>query len=155
LNDLCQAYALGLQEQRPVTEGRPAVPHYTVTAAVIQRDGQVLIAQRPSNGLLGGMWEFPGGKIKPSEDLVDCLRREIREELDVEIEVNDQLGVYRHAYTHFRVTLHAFRCHLLQGEPRQLYHSALSWASLPDLPSYPMGKIDRTIASHLAEQTEH
>jgi A/G-specific adenine glycosylase len=60
VNDLCAAYALGIQEQRPVLEPKPSLPHYTVAAAVIQRDGQVLIAQRPAQGLLGGMWEFPG-----------------------------------------------------------------------------------------------
>jgi A/G-specific adenine glycosylase len=108
--EACQARILGIQEQRPVLEARPETPHYLVTAAVIRRGSEVLIAQRPPEGLLGGLWEFPGGKLKAGEDLAGCLQREIREELGVEIEVGGWLGVFRHAYTHFRVTLHAFQC---------------------------------------------
>jgi A/G-specific adenine glycosylase len=118
----CQAHALGVQEQRPVTRPRPAIPHYTVTAAVITRRDRgpeplILIAQRPLEGILGGMWEFPGGKVQPGEDLPTCLRREISEELGAAVEVGEPLGVYRHAFTHFRITLHAFRCTLRDPEP--------------------------------------
>ncbi len=68
LAGLCQAQALGVQEERPVLQPRPPVPHFTVTAAVLERAGQVLIARRPSSGLLGGLWEFPGGKQKEGEE---------------------------------------------------------------------------------------
>ena len=112
---VCQAYALGIQEQRPVLPKKPAIPHYIVTAAVICRDDRFLIAQRPPDGLLGGLWEFPGGKLQPGENLAECLQREISEELGVEVNVQGCVGVYRHAYTHFRVTLHAFRCTLHKG----------------------------------------
>lgn len=145
----CQAQALGLQEQRPVLAKKPPVPHYLVTAAVIQRDGRVLLARRPSAGLLGGLWEFPGGKVEPGESLPQALRRELREELGVEAEIGPETGVYRHAYTHFKVTLHAFRCALLSGEPQPLAASELAWALPADLPRYPMGKIDRLIADGL------
>ena len=68
--------------KKPCASSRlPAIPHYIVTAAVIRRNGQVLIAQRPEQGLLGGLWEFPGGKLQPDEDLDACLKREICEEL--------------------------------------------------------------------------
>ena len=154
LKDLCAACALGVQDQRPVSQAKPPLPHHIVTAAVIQRDGQVLIAQRPPQGLLGGLWEFPGGKVQPGEQLVACLQREIGEELGAEIEVGGALGVYRHAYTHFRVTLHAFSCTLLDGEPRNLQHSALSWVAPTALRDYPMGKIDRLIANQLSEISE-
>lgn len=150
LADQCLAYRRGVQAERPVKEPKAPTPHHTVTAAVIQRNGHVLIAQRPTEGLLGGMWEFPGGKLQPGEDLASCLQREIREELDVEIAVGSSIGVYQHAYTHFRVTLHAFRCSLLNGEPQKLAHRALQWAAPQDLPAYPMGKIDRQIATQLA-----
>ena len=150
LVSLCQAYALGVQSQRPVLSKRPSIPHYSVTAAVIRRRGQVLIAQRPEEGLLGGLWEFPGGKQQPGEDLVSCLQREIREELGVEVYVGQGLGVFRHAYTHFRVTLHAFACTLCSGaEPQALEASDLRWVSASQLGEYPMGKIDRQIAGLL------
>jgi A/G-specific adenine glycosylase len=145
----CAAFALGVQEHLPILPARVAVPHYTVAAAVIQRDGKVLIAQRPLEGLLGGLWEFPGGKLQAGEDLATCLKREIHEELGAEIEVGEPIGVFRHAYTHFRVTLHAFGCALQVGEPRNLEHNALAWVAIAELPNYPMGKLDRLIAQQL------
>jgi A/G-specific adenine glycosylase len=151
----CQARALGVQEQRPVTRSRPAIPHYTVTAAVIhaapnqQSDQRFLIAQRPSDGLLGGLWEFPGGKVQDGEDLPACLRREIREELGTEIEVGALLGVYRHAFTHFRITLHAFRCTLVGDEPRPIEVADIRWVTPEEMAGYPMGKVDRLIAKEL------
>ncbi len=153
LEGICQARRLGIQEQRPVSTRQAEIPHHTVTAAVIRRAGQVLIARRPLDGLLGGMWEFPGGKLLPGEDLVSCLQREIGEELGVEIDIGAEMGVYKHAYTHFRVTLHAFACTLLNGdEPHPLQVEDLCWASPAQLEGYPMGKIDRQIAARLREE---
>ncbi len=150
VEDLCQARQLGIQEQRPVLEPKRQTPHYIVTAAVIHRDGRVLITQRPAEGLLGGMWEFPGGKQQEGEDLPTCLRREIREEIGVEIAVGQELGIYFHAYTHFKVTLHAFECKLVQGEPQTIEVSDLHWVTISELPDYPMGKIDRMISDDLS-----
>lgn len=151
LTSLCRARQLGVQELRPVLEARSAVPHLTVTAAVLRRDSQVLIAQRPPQGLLGGMWEFPGGKLEPGESLPEGLRREIREELAAEIEVGEELGVFEHAYTHFRVTLHAFFCRLSAGEPTALEASQIRWVTVDELAAFPMGKIDRQISRRLAQ----
>ena len=125
----CQAKVLGIQEQRPVLLPKPAIPHHVVTAAVISREERVLIACRPPHGLLGGMWEFPGGKQQEGEDLPTCLQREIREELGAEIAVGAQVGVYRHAYTHFRVTLYAFRCTLVRGEPHPIQAAEVRWVT--------------------------
>jgi len=117
LRGQCLAYANGSQTELPVRALKPTVPNYTVTAAVIRKGEEVLIAQRPQRGLLAGLWEFPGGKLEPGDaDLPACLRREILEELGVEIQVGALLGVYKHAYTHFRITLHAFACALLPGQ---------------------------------------
>jgi A/G-specific adenine glycosylase len=146
----CQAYANGTQEERPVMKPKPDVPHVTVTAAVIRRGNEVLLAQRPSKGLLGGMWEFPGGKQESGESLSACLEREIREELGVGIEVGAEIGVFQHAYTHFRVTLHAFSC-LLDGDvPKANQVQDVRWVKLGELEQYPMGKIDRQIAKEIS-----
>lgn len=152
LAQMCQARRLGIQDRRPVSSPRAEIPHHTVTAAVIWRAGKVLIARRPLGGLLGGMWEFPGGKLLPGEDLVSCLQREISEELGVEIDVGTALGVYQHAYTHYRVTLHAFACTLHNGgEPQPLQVADLCWTVPAQLESFPMGKIDRLIAIRVAD----
>jgi A/G-specific adenine glycosylase len=151
----CLALARGVQEQRPVAIPKPAIPHIIVTAAVIRQDGKILLAQRPHNGLLGGLWEFPGGKVQDGEDLPTCLKREICEELGAEIEVGSPLGVYRHAYTHFRVTLHAFACILTAGEPRPIQAADIRWVTPDQLTNYPMGKIDRQISQRLSAILEN
>jgi A/G-specific adenine glycosylase len=157
LAEACQARLLGLQEQRPVKLPRKKSPHHTVTAAVIRRDGRVLLAQRPPEGLLGGLWEFPGGTMEPGDaDLVACLRREIREELGVNLHVEAPFGSYEHAYTHFKITLHAFICRLDAGvDPQPMESQALVWAALDALPEYPMGKVDRLIARRLIKEGSH
>jgi A/G-specific adenine glycosylase len=149
LEDLCQARQLGIQEERPVLDTKAQVPHLTVTAAVIRRGGKVLIAQRPPKGLLGGMWEFPGGKVEEGENLQSCLRREIAEELGTSIKVGEGFGVYHHAYTHFKVTLHAFECTLADGEPQPIQPAGIAWVRPAELRDYPMGKIDRQIARRI------
>jgi A/G-specific adenine glycosylase len=150
----CEANHLGIQEERPVKLPRKRIPHVTVTAAVIWLDGKVLLAQRPSQGLLGGLWEFPGGTLEEEDqDLHACLLREIREELGVEIRIGEAYGEYQHAYTHFRMTLHAFLCELQDGQrPQALASDALAWVRPDDLPEYPMGKVDRQIANRLIRE---
>lgn len=147
--DHCQAYELGIQEERPVMEKKTVIPHFTVTAAVLQQDGKILIAQRPQDGLLGGLWEFPGGKQEPGETLEACLSREISEELDVEIKVGALFGTYQHAYTHFRITLHAFHCQITGGKLQPTEHSDVQWVTPAMMNDFPMGKIDREIAERL------
>jgi A/G-specific adenine glycosylase len=99
------------------------------------------------------MWEFPGGKCQEGESLESCLKREIQEELALEIEVGSSLGVYRHAYTHYRVTLHAFRCMIPDGnQPNPRQGQAFLWVERQQLPLFPMGKIDRQIARQLLNE---
>jgi A/G-specific adenine glycosylase len=126
-------------------------PHHTVTAGVVRKAGRVLIAQRPADGLLGGLWEFPGGKREPGESLPDCLRRELREELGIEVNVGRPILTLRHAYTHFKITLYAFECEWLAGRPRPLEVAAFKWARPEELPGYAMGKTDRQIAEWVRE----
>lgn len=151
IKEHCQAYQLGVQDQRPILHKKPDIPHIQVTAAVITRDNRVLIARRPDHGLLGGLWEFPGGKLEDGEDLSTCLQREIMEELGAEILVGELFGSYEHAYTHFRITLHAFICSLRAGEPRPIQPPELAWCSTAELENYPMGKVDRQIARKLQQ----
>jgi len=147
--DLCDARRLGLQNLRPVLKPKASIPHHTVTAAILRRNGKILLAKRPSKGLLGGMWEFPGGKVEAGETVKDCLAREIREELGVEINIGESLGTYHHAYTHFRITLHAFLCEIINGEPKPLEAESLAWVPPGELARFPMGKVDRQIAGQL------
>jgi A/G-specific adenine glycosylase len=146
----CVARQAGTQHERPVKQPRAKTPHLDVTAAVITRDdGRILIAQRPADGMLGGLWEFPGGKRKPGESLPDCLRREIDEELGIEIAVGGQIGTVRHAYTHFRMTLYAFRCEYVSGQPAAIGCTDWAWVTLDELDQYAFPVTDQKIIAML------
>jgi A/G-specific adenine glycosylase len=101
--------------------------------------------------MLGGLWEFPGGKCEDGETLAECLAREMYEELGVEVEVRDPVMVVPHAYTHFRITLHAFWCRLRSGEPRCLDCAAFRWVNPQDLDELPMSRVDRKVAHSLTD----
>jgi A/G-specific adenine glycosylase len=145
----CMAYEHGVQNIRPVKDKKNTIPHITVAAGVIWRNGEVLVSRRPPRGLLGGMWEFPGGKRETGETIDEALVREIWEELGVRVSVSEQLGVFKHAYTHFRVTLHVHYCSIVDGEPRAIQSSEVRWVSRADLFNLPMGKLDRQISHKL------
>ena len=150
VREYCDAFQQGTQTQRPVNPPKKEVPRIEVTAAVLRRGNEVLIARRPSSGLLGGMWEFPGGKVEAGESDQQALAREIREELGVDIRVGERIGTFQHAYTHFRVTLRAYECILQEGQvPEALEASEIRWAEIGTLASFPMGKIDRMISKTL------
>jgi A/G-specific adenine glycosylase len=146
----CTAHARGVQHERPVKTRKSKTPHFDVTAAVTRRpDGRILIAQRPPDGMLGGLWEFPGGKREPGESLPDCLQREIREELGIEIAVRAQIGTVRHAYSHFRITLYAFECDYVSGEPQAIECADWAWVTLDDLDRYAFPVTDQKIIAML------
>jgi A/G-specific adenine glycosylase len=155
VGDLCQANLqgrVGTHNPSPLPSHRSTrkTPHYDVTAGVIWCDRRLLIAQRKPGRLLGGLWKFPGGKREPMESLADCLRREIEEELGIDIEVGNLFLTMQHAYTHFRITLHAFRCCHLYGDPHPLKCADWHWVTLDELVNYPMAVTDRRIATALA-----
>jgi A/G-specific adenine glycosylase len=146
---MCAANRLGLQAERPVMSEKKAIPHIQVVAAVLHQGNTVLIQRRPSKGLLGGLWEFPGGKIEAGETPPQALQRELREELELEIHVGEPLGIYNHAYTHFKVTLQAFFAEITAGELLAHAASEIAWVEIDHLDDYPMGKIDRMISNDI------
>jgi A/G-specific adenine glycosylase len=146
----CLARERGTQEERPVRSPRKKTPHFDVTAGVIWgKGGHFLIAQRPLDGMLGGLWEFPGGKREPGETLPECLQREIREELGIEIEVGGGLATIKHAYTHFKITLYAFQCQHIGGEPQAVECADWAWVTLGDLDDYAFAATDQQIIAAL------
>ncbi len=148
----CKAKEFGKQEDLPTRPPRAKSPHHDVTAAIIRReDGQILIARRPFNGLLGGLWEFPGGKREAGETLEECLRREIREELGIEILVGSQMATVKHAYTHFRATIHAFNCQYIGGEPKAIGCEEWAWIRPNEFGAYAFPSADRGLIAMLQE----
>ncbi len=143
LGELCQARALGIQEQRPVLKPKAAVPHRLKAAAVIVQDGCVLLSQRPANGLLGSLWEFPSAEV--DADSPEALVAAIEAGYKLKVNLLVRLGEFRHAYTHFTLTEFAWGCELVGGGGDPLRHP-YTWVAIGDLRDYPMGKVDRAIA---------
>ncbi|NLE45299.1 MAG: A/G-specific adenine glycosylase [Chloroflexi bacterium] len=149
-SEACAALESGTPELLPMRPQRRRVPHYDVAAAVtLDGTGRVLVAQRHQNDMLGGLWEFPGGKREEGETLPECLRREMKEELDIIVEIDELLAVVDHAYTHFRITLYAFLCHVEFGVPQCLDCAAFRWVQTDELDRLPMSRVDRLVAQGL------
>jgi A/G-specific adenine glycosylase len=145
LLELCKTRENGTQELRPIKKPKKAVPHHIHAAGVVIKKGKVLLCQRPAQGLLGGMWEFPNGRVEddPAKELTRVLLREY----SLKVQRKDAMGFVQHAYTHFKVTEHVFRCELLSSSKGQ----NMKWVALKELDDYPMGKVDRQISEMIKQ----
>jgi len=153
LMKVCQARQHGTQNLRPVKLPKKEVPHHIHAAGVIMREGEVLLARRPSKGLLGGMWEFPNGRVTgdPLEGLAQALKTGYNLRLrgnQRSISNREPLAIVHHGYTHFTVSVHVYQCELASMPEAE----NLKWVLVKDLDEYPMGRIDRQIAEKLREQ---
>lgn len=120
-----------------------------VAAAVVERDGALLLTRRLDGTHLAGTWEFPGGKCEDGEPLEACLRRELLEELGVDADVGAEVFVVRHAYPEKTVQLHFFACQL-RGEPRPLLGQEMRWVPRSALPALQFPEADRELIAGLA-----
>ncbi|NLX69341.1 MAG: (deoxy)nucleoside triphosphate pyrophosphohydrolase [Clostridiales bacterium] len=114
----------------------------TVIAAIILKEGKVLIAQRAQGQNLAGKWEFPGGKIKAGETPEECLKREIKEELDLDIEVDEFFGENIYSYETGTIRLVAYKAQLIGGQCRLKVHSRVEWVKPHDLAGYDFSPAD-------------
>ena len=114
----CRARAAGREDRVPRRKRRKPVPHHDIAAALVWRGGEVLVGRRPSDGLLGGLYEFPGGKVEPGETLAAACAREVAEETGLDVEVVELFRTVEHAYTHFTITLHVFHARVRGGRLR-------------------------------------
>lgn len=148
----CRAYQLAMQDELPISENRAPLPHKYIGVAVIWNDRQqILIDRRRQEGLLGGLWEFPGGKVEPGESIEECIRREIEEELGIIVAVGDRLTTVHHAYSHFRVTLNVHHCHHLSGEPQPIECDEVRWVTLDEIEQFPFPKANVQIIDALKQ----
>ncbi|HVG54765.1 MAG TPA: (deoxy)nucleoside triphosphate pyrophosphohydrolase [Vicinamibacterales bacterium] len=122
-----------------------------VVAAVVEENDAFLVTRRPDGVHLAGMWEFPGGKIGPAESHADALTREMREELDAEVDVHDLVFETVHAYPERTVALYFYRC-TLRGQPRPLLGQQMRWVRRADLPSLGFPPADEELIRLLSAQ---
>ena len=147
LKTICEARIMGLQRKLPVVKKKPKVPTVVKSAVVVIKKQKVLLLQRESKGLLGGMWEFPSveGNKNPEKE----LPRLVNSHYKLKIVKKSHFLTIKHAYTHFKLTEHAFLC-TLKSDSKFL--PGFKWIPLIELRKFPMGKVDRQIANKLIAQ---
>jgi A/G-specific adenine glycosylase len=151
----CAAYAAGTPAEYPVKDAPRALPFQVIGVGVVFNDrGQVLIDQRLEEGLLGGLWEFPGGKQEEGEAIEATIARELQEELAIEVSVGEALIRVDHAYSHKRLRFEVHCCRWLSGEPQALACQQWRWVDPADLGNYPFpaanARIIAALQQHLA-----
>ncbi|MGJ5675216.1 MAG: 8-oxo-dGTP diphosphatase MutT [Nostochopsis sp.] len=131
-------------------------PHKIIGVAVIWNDqGQILIDRRRQEGAMGGLWEFPGGKIELDETIEECIQREIKEELGIVIEVGEHLITIDHTYTQIRVTLTVHHCRFIQGVPQLIECDEVRWVSVDELESFAFPEANIQIIAALRDCGEY
>lgn len=125
-----------------------------VAAGLVFRDGRLLITQRHADAHLGGLWEFPGGKREPHETFEECLARELREELGIEVEVRAEIESLTHVYPEKTVHLKFFQCRWTRHEPRLLDCLNFRWVTADELGGYSFPDADARLLRRLADSAE-
>jgi A/G-specific adenine glycosylase len=151
LRNQCQAYLHGEQEILPLRKPGKKTPLYHIAVGVIFNRGQVLIDRRPPKGLLGGLWEFPGGKREKGESLKETVVREVQEELGIKVSVLRKFMVIDHAYSHFRIRLNVFLCDYQSGTVQCRSCTAFRWVSPQQLRRYAFPTANKRIIDRLLD----
>jgi A/G-specific adenine glycosylase len=150
----CQARLKGTVLQRPIRASRPSTVPVTAVLGILWAEGRVFIQKRPPTGLMASLWEFPGGKVKAKESLKQGLRRELLEELGVKVAIVEKLAEIRHAYTRFRVRLHAYRCQMDPPAQEIVLGAAVEgrWVSVEELDNFAFPSANRRLIQILGQR---
>jgi A/G-specific adenine glycosylase len=132
----CNAFEKKCQAKFPIRSAKRPIPHHHVAVGVIRKAGKVLIAKRKPSGLLGGLWEFPGGKVQPDESPEETCKREIKEELNLLVDVTNHVTRIRHAYSHFKISMDVFDCRYKAGRVKLNGPEKFKWIALEDIEDY-------------------
>lgn len=140
LSDDCFALKTSTIDDLPVKTKAKPVPHFNIAVGVIWKDNKLLIGKRKEDQMLGGLWEFPGGKQKENESLQNTVLREIKEETQLDVSIDKQYCTIKHAYSHFKITLHVFKCHYVSGIATPNTTDEIKWISLEEIDTYAFPK---------------
>ena len=139
----CKACKENVVDRYPKRDKKRKIPEYRVAAAVLRKNGKILITRRKPEGHLGGLWEFPGGKVRDHETPEQACVREIKEEVDLDIAVESFLTRIRHAYTHFKIVMDIYNCVFVSGKVRLNGPVDYRWVKAGELGMYPFPGADR------------
>lgn len=140
VHSFCEARRNGQTHCYPTRTRRAGVPHKQLVAGVVLKNGRLLLTQRPGEGLLAGLWEFPGGLLEADEDSAAACARWIEETTGLKVRVERHVVAVRHAYTHFKIHMELFVCVWQQGRVRLNGPAAFRWVSIAQLEAYPLHK---------------
>ncbi len=142
----CTAFITARTDSIPYKAPKKKVPHHQIVVGVCRNeDDLLLISKRPEDKMLGGLWEFPGGKVEAGETFEEALIREFEEETGLSILVENKITEIKHAYSHFKITLHAFYCRSNGSMPISKEGQELKWISRSELFDYPFPKANRKL----------
>jgi A/G-specific adenine glycosylase len=150
----CVAYAQHRTTELPVRSKRKPAPHAHIAVGIIWKDGNVLIARRRQEQMLGGLWVFPGGKQRSGESLAETVYREAAEATGLQVRVDYPYCQVQHTYTHLHITLTAFHCTWMGGDATPLTSDELRWVGLQELNAYPFPKVNLKVLEAV-RQHEH
>jgi A/G-specific adenine glycosylase len=143
----CAAFAAGTQEERPLPKkGRP-LPHEQQGVAVVEREGRFLLARRPVDARLGGLWEFPCALRAAGESTAAAAERAAREGVGLEVRADEAIGAVKHGFTHVTVSYHAVRCEAVGGEERALWYDDAVWLAPAEMERYALPNAQKKIAA--------
>lgn len=152
----CTARKQVMMAEIPYKSPAKKVPHHNIGVGIlINGKNEVLIALRPNDAMLGGLWEFPGGKKKEGEPIKETVVRELKEELGVEAKIIEPFMKLKHAYSHFKITLHAFICRIVDGDPQPKTSQQICWISIDELDQVPFPKANRRLTDKLMSNEFH
>jgi A/G-specific adenine glycosylase len=136
----CAAHRGGTVARYPRRVASRPVPEVRIAVGVVFKNGRVLITRRPAQGLLGGLWEFPGGKLREGEAPPAACVREIKEEVNLDVAIEEPLAQVRHAYSHFRIHMHVFCCRIMAGRVRLNGPADHRWIRIADIDRFAFPK---------------
>jgi A/G-specific adenine glycosylase len=136
----CAAHRGGTVAHYPRRLASRPVPEVQISVGVVFKNGRVLITRRPEQGLLGGLWEFPGGKLREGETPAAACVREIKEEANLDVVIAEPLAQVRHAYSHFRIHMHVFCCRIIAGRVRLNGPADHRWIRIADIDRFAFPK---------------
>jgi A/G-specific adenine glycosylase len=141
--------AKGLRDRTAAGRKHKPVPHIEVGAGIIWRRGRILLCRRKAAAMLGGLWEFPGGKRRGGESIQQCIRRELMEECALPVAVGKHLVDVTHTYPQLRVTLRVYHCRAAAGRVKLIGCDDAKWVRPQDIPRYPLPAADVKILEAL------